>query len=413
MSTIANCGAVAIIASCVQGAPDSPERAPLAESRLVGYPPGAWRLTPQALADVVLTTSHILIRYQDADPEFSALRAPDWRVETRSTRSRSDALHLAQSIAKRAQLSPERFASIAQSYSEDLTTRDSGGSLGTWSAALMFPEFLDAIATMKVGQVSEVIETPMGFHVIALRRTPAEQLVSADEIVIGYAIVPLIRAFEGRSIGRSRREALDLATTVSRKARSDPASFGTLVRAHSEHESAKNGGDIGTWSTYDAFIYHREIEVIAGLEVGEVSAPVDSPIGFRIFRRKPQGPRAMSARKYQTNIPHPTDIDVDYMVRNAMSPEMAADYVAQLGRMIDSADTALGPSQSQSMRDMFVQLEIDMRNGDPEARMRGLNDFRNELKRTLGEEVFAAVQAQIRARIRAQVAPELVNGPPQ
>lgn len=405
--TLMVCGALVAIASCSAGNVERSSSDRALESTLP-YAPGSWRLTPHELADVVLTTSHILIRHIGTEPH-SALRAPGWMLEPQSKRSRPEAIVLAQSIARKAQSTPESFASLARAYSEDITTRDTGGSLGTWSAQLMFPEFLDAISVMQVGQVSNVIETTMGLHVILLRETPKEQLLAADEIVVGYATASMLKPAAGRSVQRSRQEALEIALAVARQAKAGDKPFAALVHTHSDHETALKGGDIGTWSTHEPFIYHREIEAIAALQVGEVSEPIDSALGFRIFRRKPAGSRSTPPRAYRAEIPRPTDIDVDYMVRNAMSPEMAAGYVYELSQTIDASDMALNGAQSEAVRRTFARLEADMLDIAPEARVAGLNRFREELKHILGAERFAAFQNRIRTRLRAQVAPDLAN----
>jgi hypothetical protein len=376
--------------------------------RAAAYPPGPWRLTPHALGQTVLTISHALVRYQGPEPEFSPLRAPGWRVEPAATRSRLEALRIAAHIAAEAERHPEHFSDLAKELSDDLTTRPFGGALGTWSAQLMFPEFLDALATMRVGEVSRVIETDMGFHVLMLRATPPEELVSASEIVIGYESASLLEPRDGRTLAfRSRAEAQELANRVVALAKATPDAFPRLVDTYSDHVDADRGGDIGTWSTHEAYIHHREVEQIAALADGEISEPIDSAMGFRIFRRKAAAPRSTPLRFYATELPRPLEPDVEFLVRHASEPALAARYVAQLTRALDTLDPPLGSDQQSQVESMFAQLATDMRNTEATQRLQALKEVRLEVKRLLGEQRFAELRAQVLSLLAADIAPEL------
>ncbi|GFE62680.1 peptidylprolyl isomerase [Geobacter sp. AOG2] len=60
------------------------------------------------------------------------------------------------------------FAELAKSYSEDPAARKDGGDLGVFKKGDMQPELQQAILAMKPGDVSELISTPVGFHIIKL-----------------------------------------------------------------------------------------------------------------------------------------------------------------------------------------------------------------------------------------------------
>ncbi len=58
------------------------------------------------------------------------------------------------------------FADLAAAHSECPSGKQNGGSLGWFGRGMMVPEFDNAVFSMEVGELSEVIETQFGFHVI-------------------------------------------------------------------------------------------------------------------------------------------------------------------------------------------------------------------------------------------------------
>ena len=100
-----------------------------------------------------MSGNHILIQYAGAQ------NAP-----TTVTSTKDEAR--AQIEAIRAQLTPVNFADMAKKYSQEPGAAQSGGSLGWFGKGVMVPAFEAPAFALKVGQISDVIETPFGFHVI-------------------------------------------------------------------------------------------------------------------------------------------------------------------------------------------------------------------------------------------------------
>jgi parvulin-like peptidyl-prolyl isomerase len=101
-----------------------------------------------------IAASHILIAYREA------MRAAPY-VE----RSKDEARTFAQGLRDRA-LSGEDFAQLAKEFSDDRGSAANGGSLGRFRRDQMVPEFSKAAFALEVGDVSAVVESPFGFHVI-------------------------------------------------------------------------------------------------------------------------------------------------------------------------------------------------------------------------------------------------------
>jgi len=91
---------------------------------------------------------HILIKAEAQDKEGSA-----------------KARQKAESVREEAAQGKD-FAQLAKKYSEDPGTKDRGGEIGFISKGMVVPEFEQAAFSMKAGEISSVIQTPYGFHIL-------------------------------------------------------------------------------------------------------------------------------------------------------------------------------------------------------------------------------------------------------
>jgi peptidyl-prolyl cis-trans isomerase SurA len=75
----------------------------------------------------------------------------------------------------------EPFEDLARKYSQDASTKDSGGYLGEVEAGALDTTYRDAIASLSPGDVSPVIATPLGFQILKLISRTAARKPSYDE----------------------------------------------------------------------------------------------------------------------------------------------------------------------------------------------------------------------------------------
>jgi hypothetical protein len=97
---------------------------------------------------------HVLIQYMGSERAAAAV-----------VRSKEQALSVAQEVLKRAKAG-EDFARLAIEYSDEPGAGNRGGSLGRFGKGQMVGAFEEAAFKLKVGEVSEIVETPFGYHVI-------------------------------------------------------------------------------------------------------------------------------------------------------------------------------------------------------------------------------------------------------
>lgn len=100
-----------------------------------------------------------------------------------------DAKKLAEAVLARVKDGTESFEDIAKQFSQDEATAANGGDLGFFGPGEMVEPFEQAVAALAVGEVSGIVQTPYGFHIIKL----VEKTAGADNTPTYKASHILIR----------------------------------------------------------------------------------------------------------------------------------------------------------------------------------------------------------------------------
>jgi len=87
---------------------------------------------------------------------------------------------LAESLLEEIQQGAD-FSELARIHSIDTSTKDSGGDLGYFERDIMVPEFDKVVFKMGIGELSKVVETDFGFHIIKLTEIQLENIKSFEE----------------------------------------------------------------------------------------------------------------------------------------------------------------------------------------------------------------------------------------
>lgn len=173
----------------------------------------------------------------------------------------------------------EDFAKLAATYS-DAPEALKGGDVG-WREQDRLPQlFLDAIAKLKVGDVSEIVRSPNGFHILKLagKRAASANPVAADAVQQSHVKHILIKVSQVVTAAEAKRKLVELKQRLDNKA----ATFEELAKTFSNDLSASKGGDLG-W-IYPGDTVPEFEQAMNKLALNEVSEPVESPFGFHLIQ---------------------------------------------------------------------------------------------------------------------------------
>jgi len=166
------------------------------------------------------------------------------------------------------------FAQVAATYS-DAPDALQGGNLGWRPSARLPALFLEALERMQTNDVSDILRSPNGFHIVKLLEKRGK--AAAPGVQQTHVRHILLRAREGVSDADARDRLQRLRTRIAAG-----ADFAEAARINSEDASASKGGDLGWVAAGDTV---PEFErVMNQLKDGEVSQPVQTPFGWHLVQ---------------------------------------------------------------------------------------------------------------------------------
>ncbi|MBQ9462527.1 MAG: peptidylprolyl isomerase [Bacteroidales bacterium] len=164
----------------------------------------------------------------------------------------------------------EKFSTLARLYSEDTGSARKGGELGMASKSIFWPAFSDAAMSLKPGAISQIVETPDGFHIIEVLEKKGD-MFNARHILLKprYTVDDQQKAF-------SRLDSLKTAIADSL------ITFELAARLYSQDPATRtNGGQMADPNTGSAYfeidqLKPQDYAAVKDLEPGQISEPISS-----------------------------------------------------------------------------------------------------------------------------------------
>ena len=164
----------------------------------------------------------------------------------------------------------EKFSTLARIYSQDPGNARKGGELGMASKSIFWPAFSDAAMALKPGIVSQIVETPDGFHIIEVLDKKGD-MFNARHILL-----------KPEYTAEDRDKAFHVLDSLKTELANEAVTFELAARFYSEDPATRtNGGqmaDPNTGSSYFEIdqLKPQDYAAIADLAEGEISDPVES-----------------------------------------------------------------------------------------------------------------------------------------
>ncbi len=161
----------------------------------------------------------------------------------------------------------EDFAALAKEYSQDPGSASQGGDLGFFGRGTMVPAFEDVAFSLKVGEVSDLVQSQFGFHIIRVEE------ISSDQVRARHILFSL----------QKDEKAAQQKAMILYKQIQDGADFAEIAREHSGFEQTASRG--GFWGNIPKSELPPEFaDVVRALKPGDVSLPVQVEGGWHLFR---------------------------------------------------------------------------------------------------------------------------------
>ncbi|MBN1291936.1 MAG: peptidylprolyl isomerase [Candidatus Latescibacteria bacterium] len=176
--------------------------------------------------------------------------------------------------------SGEDFAALATQYSEDPGTKDDGGDIGYFPRGVLVKEFTDVAFSLKEGEISDIVETQYGYHIIKVEGIRTRTDENGNEV----------KEVRARHILRTLADqdaTIKQLSALRDKILSGEVTFETMATEYSEDQDSRNLGGKLDWQTQETLL---QVNIPSfyiqakKLEKGQISEPFKSNFGYHILK---------------------------------------------------------------------------------------------------------------------------------
>jgi len=286
----------------------------------------AQRMQQSVLSSVSVTPSEVRQFYHslpsDSVPYFNAeVEVGEIIIKPQISKEEKDkAYNKLQDIKTRILDGSDTFESLAEVYSEDPGSGRAGGNLGWTNRGDFVSEFEAAAFSMTNGEISDIVESQFGYHLIKLLERRGNR-INTQHILIKPKVT-------SEALSNTQQYADSIVNVIQR----DTISFADAVKKYSEvEESRKAGGNLinpynGTTIFEMDQIQPEYFFILESMEIGELSSPT-------ILTEQDGSQNIKILKLLNKTAPHRANLDTDYdriqqMARVQKQQQVLSDWVA-------------------------------------------------------------------------------------
>jgi peptidyl-prolyl cis-trans isomerase SurA len=188
---------------------------------------GSVSVTPKEVANYFSRVPHDSLPYYSTEVEVGQIV----KIGKPSRKNRDDAREKLEALKKRIEAG-EDFSTLARKYSDDPASAADGGTLGFFKKKELVPEYEAAALKLEPGQLSKVIESQFGFHLIQLIERRGEEF-NTRHILLKPAASEIDMAETANQLAKIRT-----------RIQNDSITFSKAAKDFSDDRDTKNNGGL-------------------------------------------------------------------------------------------------------------------------------------------------------------------------
>ena len=189
------------------------------------------------------------------------------------------------------------FAGLAREFSDDPGSKANGGELGFFGRGELVPEFENVAFSLNKGEVSDIVQTQFGFHIIQLIERQGDK-INCRHILIQFQTDESDEEETVKELRRIRDEVIN------------GKNFGDMAKQFSDDPQAKENNGLLGWTSLDKLNIQQFKDVVQRLKPAEISEPFKTPFGYHIIKLNEYRPE------------HEIDIDTDFQLVKSAALEV-------------------------------------------------------------------------------------------
>ncbi len=208
------------------------------------------------------------------------------------------------------------FASMARIYSEDPGSAVKGGELGDFTRGVMYPEFEAAAFALQAGEISPIVETEAGFHILQLIKRKGDY-INVRHILIQTKISPI-----------SLEKTKNLMDSIYQLIAGGKLTFEQAAHLYSDEETKNNGGGAINPQTGNRSFNPQQLDknlffVLDNMNAGEIKPPM-------IYQKDRNVKAFRIIRLDKRTKPHKASLETDYdLIQDAAISTKKSDAISK------------------------------------------------------------------------------------